>query len=322
LHRIVLLNSIFLSISLHAPKSIFIALALCKLSTSISNNSHVQCLQISLPRHNGLQHSTIKLAATSTATTDRGNVQIKGVSVEFGSGDNHTVALEPTDLNLEAGTFTALIGPSGCGKSTLLNAVAGFIRPVTGTINVDDRLVKKPDPSVGVIFQSFALFPWFTAIGNIKFALKRLRLTPAQRHDRAMQALEEVGLENDAQKYPGQLSGGMKQRVAIARTLSANPDVLLMDEPFGALDAQTRLRMHELLTSLWVRRRTTVLFVTHDVDEALRLADRVYVMSAGPGRIVERVSVDLPRPRPVDRLNDDFLNHREHLLNLLRDPAN
>lgn len=236
----------------------------------------------------------------------------------FNRGADQTVALEPTDLTLKPGTFTALIGPSGCGKSTLLNAVAGFVKPQTGTVSVDNRLVRKPHPSVGVIFQNFALFPWFSAQGNINFALKRLGLSRAQRNEKAMQALREVGLENDAQKYPDQLSGGMKQRVAIARTLSADPDVLLMDEPFGALDAQTRLRMHGLLTDLWVRRRTTVLFVTHDVDEALRLADVVYVMSAGPGRIVERVPVDLPRPRAIDRLDDEFLTLREQLLGLLQ----
>lgn len=248
----------------------------------------------------------------------RGTVRIEGVSVVFKRGSVQTVALEPTDLALEPGTFTALIGPSGCGKSTLLNVVAGFVKPHTGTVFVDERRVRKPHPSVGVIFQNFALFPWFTARGNVNFALKRLGLTRAQRDEKSFKALSEVGLENDAGKYPDQLSGGMKQRVAIARTLSSDPDVLLMDEPFGALDAQTRLRMHGLLTDLWVRRRTTVLFVTHDVDEALRLADVVYVMSAGPGRIVERISVDLPRPRSVDRLDDDFLTLREQLLGLLQ----
>lgn len=251
-------------------------------------------------------------------TVQKGTVHIKGVSVVFNRAKMKTVALEPTDLTLEPGTFTALIGPSGCGKSTLLNVVAGFVKPHTGTITVDERIVKKPHPSVGVIFQNFALFPWFSAKGNVNFALKRLGLTRAQRHEKSMQALSEVGLQDDANKFPDQLSGGMKQRVAIARTLSSDPDVLLMDEPFGALDAQTRTRMHSLLTDLWVRRRTTVLFVTHDVDEALRLADVVYVMSTGPGRIVDRIPVDLPRPRSVDRLDNNFLKLREQLLGLLQ----
>lgn len=253
---------------------------------------------------------------------DKGDISIDDVSVVFGSGDSKTLALDKTDIKLAPGTFTSLIGPSGCGKSTLLNAVAGFVKCSSGTITVDNRKVTRPHPSVGVIFQSFALFPWFTARGNILFALKRLGLSRSEREKRAMQALAEVGLEAHHNKYPGQLSGGMKQRVAIARTLSANPDVLLMDEPFGALDAQTRLRMHEQLTDLWVRRRSTVLFVTHDVDEALRLSDVVYVMSAGPGRIIEKIAVNLPRPRSVDRMDIQFLSLREQLLGLLRETDN
>lgn len=248
----------------------------------------------------------------------KGRVILTATSVVFGAGDKQTTALTPTDLRLEPGTFTALIGPSGCGKSTLLNAVAGFVQLTSGALTVDGRHVEDPHPSVGVIFQNFALFPWFTARGNVEFALKRTVRSKAQRRERAMAALREVGLEQHALKYPGQLSGGMKQRVAIARTLSADPDVLLMDEPFGALDAQTRLRMHELLTDLWMRRRKTVLFVTHDVDEALRLADVVYVMSASPGRIIKKVVVDLDRPRPVERMDSEFLELRRELLGLLR----
>jgi len=248
----------------------------------------------------------------------RGLVAIAGLSVVFGEGASQTIALTPTDLQLEAGTFTALIGPSGCGKSTLLNAVAGFTAPTEGRVEVDGRQVVGPHPSVGVIFQNFALFPWFTARGNVEFALKRFGIAKAERREKAMAALGEVGLADHATKYPGQLSGGMKQRVAIARTLAADPDVLLMDEPFGALDAQTRLRMHELLTGIWMRRRKTVLFVTHDVDEALRLADVVYVMASNPGRIIKKVPVALERPRPVDRMSDGFLKLRSELLGLLR----
>jgi NitT/TauT family transport system ATP-binding protein len=250
--------------------------------------------------------------------TGKGRVNIAGLSVVFGTGSTQTTALAPTDLLLQPGTFTALIGPSGCGKSTLLNAVAGFTAPTEGAVQVDGRLVQSPHPSVGVIFQNFALFPWFTARGNVEFALKRFGLSKTERRDRAMEALAEVGLADHATKFPGQLSGGMKQRVAIARTLSADPDVLLMDEPFGALDAQTRLRMHELLTGIWMRRRKTVLFVTHDVDEALRLADVVHVMSTGPGRIIKKVPVALERPRPVERMSDGFLQLRSELLELLR----
>ncbi|MGV6848937.1 MAG: ABC transporter ATP-binding protein [Marinibacterium sp.] len=247
-----------------------------------------------------------------------GRVRIAGLSVVFGTKEARTTALAPTDLTLEPGTFTALIGPSGCGKSTLLNVVAGFTAPTDGAVQVDGRQVSAPHPSVGVIFQNFALFPWFTARGNVEFALKRFGLKKHDRRERALEALAEVGLADHAEKFPGQLSGGMKQRVAIARTLAADPDVLLMDEPFGALDAQTRLRMHELLTGIWMKRRKTVLFVTHDVDEALRLADVIYVMSTSPGRIIEKVPVDLQRPRPVDRMGTDFLTLRSQLLGLLR----
>jgi NitT/TauT family transport system ATP-binding protein len=247
----------------------------------------------------------------------RGRIDIAGVSVVFGKTPDQTVALEPTDLILQPGTFTALIGPSGCGKSTLLNAVAGFVTPTEGCVRVGKRLVERPHPSVGVVFQNFALFPWFTARGNVLFALKGVAMPRQEREKRAIEALKEVGLAEHARKYPGQLSGGMKQRVAIARTLSADPDVLLMDEPFGALDAQTRLRMQELLMDLWSRRKTTVLFVTHDVDEALRLADVVYVMSPAPGRIIRKVPVDLIRPRPVDRMGEDFLRLRAELMGLL-----
>ncbi|MFK7878163.1 ABC transporter ATP-binding protein [Roseobacter sp.] len=251
-------------------------------------------------------------------TPGSGRVRIAGLSVIFGEGNAQTTALAATDLTLEPGTFTALIGPSGCGKSTLLNAVAGFTSPTEGAVQVDGRQVLAPHPSVGVIFQSFALFPWFTARGNVDFALKRFGLSKKERRSQAEAALKEVGLAEHAQKYPGQLSGGMKQRVAIARTLSADPDVLLMDEPFGALDAQTRLRMHEILTGIWMKHRKTVLFVTHDVDEALRLADVVYVMASSPGRIIKKVPVNLERPRPVDHMGDGFLKLRSELLGLLR----
>ena len=262
--------------------------------------------------------STVPIEKETRNLPAKGRVNIGAVSVIFGNTADETVALATTDLKLNPGTFTALIGPSGCGKSTLLNAVAGFIEPTDGKIYVDSRQVHGPHPSVGVIFQSFALFPWFTALGNVEFALKRFGLDREERRKRAIAALEEVELVDHARKFPGQLSGGMKQRVAIARTLAADPDVLLMDEPFGALDAQTRLRMHELLTDIWMKRRKTVLFVTHDVDEALRLADVVYVMSVGPGRIIEKVPVELERPRPIDRMGDDFLALRSRLIGMLR----
>lgn len=246
-----------------------------------------------------------------------GRVEISNVSVSYKSRGIQRTALAPTDLLLAPGTFTALIGPSGCGKSTLLNTVAGFVPASTGGVAVDGRQVDGPHPSVGVTFQSFALFPWFTALGNVEFPLKRFALSGRELRERALGALAEVGLAEHADKYPGELSGGMQQRVAIARTFVSDPAVLLMDEPFGALDAQTRLRMQELLMNIWSRHRKTVLFVTHDVDEALRLSDLICVMTPGPGLIAERIAIDLPRPRGIDKMSPEFLDYRSRLLNLL-----
>jgi NitT/TauT family transport system ATP-binding protein len=248
-----------------------------------------------------------------------GRVEISNLSIQYRFGSKPaTTALAPTNLILPPGEFAALIGPSGCGKSTLLNAVAGFVTASTGGVAIDGDEVTGPHPDVGVIFQQFALFPWFSALSNVEFPLRRFRLNRTERRERAMAALTDVGLAQHAKKYPGQLSGGMKQRVAIARTLVSNPKVLLMDEPFGALDAQTRLSMHELLLGLWETRRQTVLFITHDVDEALLLADFVYVMSAAPGRIIEKMPVEIARPRSVQRIDASFIDKRARLIELLR----
>jgi NitT/TauT family transport system ATP-binding protein len=254
---------------------------------------------------------------------DTGRVRVDRASVHFrGVGKSRVAALGETDLVLEPGSFTALIGPSGCGKSTLLNAVAGFVPTSSGTIRVDERLVRGPDPEVGVVFQQYALFPWFTAIGNVEFALKRFRMSATERRREAHIVLDEVGLGGRERVYPGQLSGGMKQRVALARTLASKPKVLLMDEPFGALDAQTRVSMHELLLRIWDAHRTTVLFVTHDVDEALVLSDRVHVMSAAPGKIIETIEVSSTRPRSVDNVDESYLVNRNHIMGLLRTRRN
>ena len=248
-----------------------------------------------------------------------GKIDISNVSIAFKAGRSKiNLALDTTDLILKPGEFAAFIGPSGCGKSTLLNAVAGFVTPTTGGIAVDGVEITKPTPEIGVVFQNFALFPWFTAISNVTFPLKRFAMSRSERRERAFAALEEVGLADHAHKYPGQLSGGMKQRVAIARTLVSNPTVLLMDEPFGALDAQTRVSMHELLLSLWEKRRQTVMFVTHDVNEALLLADVVYVMSTAPGRVIRRIDVDSARPRSVEHIDDIFISRRATIIGLLR----
>jgi NitT/TauT family transport system ATP-binding protein len=259
------------------------------------------------------------VSADPSPAGTRGLVEIEDVSITFPSrGGSPSVALLPTSIDLAPSSFTALIGPSGCGKSTLLNAVAGFVRPSTGAITIDDAQVSGPSPDIGVIFQQYALFPWFTAIGNVKFALRRFKLSRNELEQRALKALAEVGLKNQAAKYPGQLSGGMKQRVAIARTLSLEPKVLLMDEPFGALDAQTRLSMHDLLLKVWDAHRPTVLFVTHDVDEALLLSDRIHVMSTAPGKIIKTYDISMPRPRAVERFSREIMTIRAEILQLLK----
>ena len=251
-------------------------------------------------------------------THTRGHVVAEGVSVSFGKRGAHQLALQSTDLELGSGSFTSVIGPSGCGKTTLMNAIAGFVPVSRGTLHIDGVAVTGPDPRAGVVFQQYALFPWLTAQKNVEFALKRFNLPVKERARQAIAFLEEVGLGGRAGKYPGELSGGMKQRVAIARTLASEPDVLLMDEPFGALDAQTRMAMHELLLGIWARRRMTVLFITHDVDEALTLSDDVHIMSGSPGKFIQTLRLESARPRQVDA---QFLANRQQIVELLRKPS-
>ena len=209
-------------------------------------------------------------------------VRLESIEVRY----EDSLALSATDLEFAPGSFTSLLGPTGCGKSTLLNTIAGFVTPTSGRVLMDGVPVTGPGPDRGMVFQHYALLPWFTARGNVEFALKRFGLPRAERRERALESLQAVGLADAAEKYPAQLSGGMRQRVALARALAAEPQVLLMDEPFGALDAITRARMQRLLAQLWQRTRTTVVFVTHDVDEALALSQRVVVMAADPGRVI------------------------------------
>jgi len=246
-----------------------------------------------------------------------GAVSVDQAEVRYRDRSGRDVqALAPISLELAPGSFTAVIGPSGCGKSTLLNAVAGFVALTDGAIRLDGAAISGPTPDIGVVFQQYALFPWFTALRNVEFALKRFGLSGPARREAAMAALDEVGLANRARSYPGQLSGGMRQRVALARTLAARPKVLLMDEPFGALDAQTRIAMHELLMRVWDSRRPTVLFITHDIDEALVLSDRVQVMSAAPGRFIDQI--DITSARPVETVDDTYVANRTRLMRLLR----
>ena len=223
-------------------------------------------------------------------------------------GANPVTALSKIDLTIADGEFAALLGPSGCGKSTLLNMVAGFEGGSGGALSVYGAPVTRPGPDRAVVFQEAALFPWLSVWENVVFGPKVQGLAPEQYEAKARETLKLVGLENFHKHLPVQLSGGMKQRVGIARVLVMEPKLLLMDEPFGALDAQTRLTMQQLLLDVWQQLRKTVIFVTHDIDEAILLADVIYVMSARPGRIQSRIPVDLPRPRNLDTLTDQHFN--------------
>jgi ABC-type nitrate/sulfonate/bicarbonate transport system ATPase subunit len=212
-------------------------------------------------------------------------------------GGTPTRALEPTNLSVADNDFVTILGPSGCGKSTLLRMVAGLDTPTTGRILLDGKAITGPGADRGMVFQSYTLFPWLTVSENISFGLRERGVSQRERNDIAKQWLEKVGLTSFANHFPKQLSGGMQQRTAIARALANDPKILLLDEPFGALDNQTRALMQELLLGIWERERKTVIFVTHDIEEAVFLASRTVVMSARPGRIKADIAVDLPHPR-------------------------
>ncbi len=228
-------------------------------------------------------------------------------------------ALNKIDLDVHAGEFVALLGPSGCGKSTLLNLVAGFEQASSGALTVHGLAVDKPGPDRGVVFQEAALFPWLSVWDNVIFGPKTQGLRPKDYEERANEMLRIVGLSDFKNHLPVQLSGGMRQRVGIARILTLGSKVLLMDEPFGALDAQTRLTMQELLLSVWQQLKPTIVFVTHDIDEALFLADTIYVMSARPGRIQARMTVPLQRPRSIeDTTTESFNAMKREILQQIR----
>jgi ABC-type nitrate/sulfonate/bicarbonate transport system ATPase subunit len=224
---------------------------------------------------------------------------IRGVTKRFAAGDDEIEALARVDLTIPEGEFVCLIGASGCGKSTLLRIVAGFEEPTTGDVLVNGKPVTGPGSDRGMVVQDYALFPWMTVKQNIGFGPRQRNLTRREIDETAAEFVRLVGLERFADRYPSQLSGGMKQRVAIARVLANEANILLMDEPFGALDALTREQLQHELLQIWARTRVTIIFVTHSVEEAVLLADRVLVMSAGPGRIENDIAIDLPRPRDV-----------------------
>lgn len=244
-----------------------------------------------------------------------GQVDIRSLSVNFAGH----AAVGDFSLTIEPGEFVCLLGPSGCGKSTVLNTVAGFVGATAGHVLVDGAKVTGPGPQRGMVFQQHSLFPWKTVLENVAFGPRMQGKKRAEARELAHEYLNLVGLGSSANRYPVTLSGGMQQRVGIARALVNHPSVLLMDEPFGALDAQTRATMQESLLKLWGQIGNTVLFVTHDIDEALFLADRVVVMSAAPGRVLLDLRVNLPRPRPEDVFaTAAFAEHKLQCLKLIR----
>jgi NitT/TauT family transport system ATP-binding protein len=224
-------------------------------------------------------------------------IEARDLRKVYASRRGRVTALDGLDFSAEAGEFVAIVGPSGCGKSTFLYIVGGFIDASAGEVTVDGAPVTGPDPARGIVFQEFVLFPWRTVLGNVTYGLAERGVPRRERAERARRYIDMVKLNGFERHYPKELSGGMKQRVALARSLIMDPDILLMDEPFGAVDAQTRVVLQGELLEIWERTRKTVLFVTHSVDEALFLADRVYVLSHRPARVREVVDVGLPRPR-------------------------
>ena len=228
------------------------------------------------------------------------------------------VVLQNINLQVYANEFVCIVGASGCGKSTLLNIVAGLMPATAGRVLMDGKPVLGPGPDRGMVFQSYSLFPWLTVADNIGFGLKLKRLSKAERQERIDYYMNVVGLGEFAKAYPKELSGGMKQRVAIARALANEPEVLLMDEPFGALDAQTKEQMQQFLLTLWQQTQTTVLMITHDVEEAVFLSQRIYVMSARPGQIKEEIPIDLPQGRDLEaKLSPEFIEIKRKVMRAL-----
>lgn len=245
---------------------------------------------------------------------------ICNLSKTFKHRGKQLTVLQNINLQLYESELVCIVGASGCGKSTLLNIIAGLIPPCSGEVRVDDEVVLGPGPDRGMVFQSYTLYPWLTVTENIGFGSKLRSLSKAQRKERIGYFLEVVGLTRFAKSYPSQLSGGMKQRVAIARALANEPEVLLMDEPFGALDAQTKEQMQQFLREMWQRTNTTICTITHDVEEAVFLAQRICVMSAHPGQIKEEIAVSLPENRDADiKLSPEFTEIKRQIIHSLRD---
>ncbi len=267
-----------------------------------------------------MQDIVVQTPETQIKETVKGLVQVEGLSITF-TRHRHTVTvLDNVNFQIEPSSFVCLLGPSGCGKSTLLNAVAGFIRPNQGYILVDQNPVTKPGADRGFVFQQYSLLPWKTTLQNVELGLKIKGISKKERRELVNEYLNRVGLYQHRHSYPHQLSGGMQQRASIIRALVNSPSVLLMDEPFGALDAQTRHMMQELLMEIWSELRTTVLFVTHDIEEAVFLGDRILVMGVNPGHIKADLDINLQRPRHIDdMMTSEFTQLTRQVFEVIRE---
>lgn len=251
---------------------------------------------------------------------DKPKLEVYNLCKNFKNQGKQLTVLQNINLKLYESEFVCVVGASGCGKSTLLNIIAGLSQPSSGEVRVDNEVVLGPGPDRGMVFQSYTLYPWLTVAQNIGFGSKLRRLTSSERKQRIAYFLEVVGLTRFAKAYPNQLSGGMKQRVAIARALANEPEVLLMDEPFGALDAQTKEQMQQFLLELWKQTNTTIWMITHDVEEAVFLSQRIYVMSANPGQIKEEIAIALPEHRDVEiKVAPEFIDIKRRVMHSLRD---
>ncbi len=253
---------------------------------------------------------------------EKGLIEARDIGVIFKSGRTAVEAVQNVNLTVNPGEFVSLIGPSGCGKSSLLNIAAGFVKPTSGSLLVDGAQITGPGSDRGVVFQQYSLFPWLSVRKNVEFGLHRAGVDRHKCETTARTLLGLSGLLAFENHYPDQLSGGMKQRIGIVRALATSPQVLLMDEPFGALDTQTRTVMQEILTNMWQRFRISVLFITHDIDESVFLSDRIYVMTARPGRIKAEITVPLPRPRTAAMTQTpEFVDLVNRLKTLIREES-
>jgi NitT/TauT family transport system ATP-binding protein len=276
--------------------------------------------QLELPSY--LHHTKEVEEQLAAIRSRRVVLSMENLSREFDNGSRRTLALSSVSCSVRTRELVCVIGPSGCGKSTLVRILAGLEEPTSGAVLVDGEPVRGPGAERGMVFQGYTLFPWLTVKKNVMFGLKMKGVQPVRAEAAAKRWLEMVGLSQFADSYPAELSGGMKQRVAIARALANQPRILLMDEPFGALDAQTRCSMQAHLLRIWESVDVTIVFITHDLDEAIYLADRIIVLGANPGRILEVIEVPVPRPRRQEQfLSGHFLATKKRLEALIYDSS-